>query len=277
MLVDAETLEPAGTASRGCSARRPSGSSPSCSSRSSISRRPPSRRRKRPRPSCAASERGGRAGGGARPRRARDGLAPDGAWARSLVPVERYRRLKAKLGPRLYRQQVCGLHVHAPCPIPDTCLRAFEGVVPRLPGLPPRLRTRRTGTARRAAGARSAPRSCSRCRPAGLPRCCGAGTTGRPRPAATASAALGCLAAARVRDARGAGDGPADSLRRTAELAAEVQRLVREAAESAVSRSTGTSTRAARRAGREAAGRRPSASSSSGRRLRSGDRALTLG
>ena len=52
-----------------------------------------------------------------------------------IVPVERYRRLKAELGPRLYRQTVCGLHVHVSVPDPDTCLRAFEGVVPRLPGL----------------------------------------------------------------------------------------------------------------------------------------------
>ncbi|HET8751829.1 MAG TPA: YbdK family carboxylate-amine ligase [Gaiellaceae bacterium] len=52
-----------------------------------------------------------------------------------IVPVDRYRRLKAELGPRLYRQQVCGLHVHVSVPDPDTCLRAFEGVVPRLPGL----------------------------------------------------------------------------------------------------------------------------------------------
>jgi carboxylate-amine ligase len=52
-----------------------------------------------------------------------------------LVPVERYWRLKAQLGPQIYRQQVCGLHVHVAIPDPDTCLRAFEGVVPRLPGL----------------------------------------------------------------------------------------------------------------------------------------------
>src|SRR5215471_13725698 len=52
-----------------------------------------------------------------------------------LVPVERYWRLKAQLGPQLYRQQVCGLHVHVSIPDPDTCLRAFEGVVPRLPPL----------------------------------------------------------------------------------------------------------------------------------------------
>ncbi|HEY2311492.1 MAG TPA: YbdK family carboxylate-amine ligase [Gaiellaceae bacterium] len=52
-----------------------------------------------------------------------------------LVPVERYRRLKAQLGPRLYRQHVCGLHVHVSIPDPDTCLRAFEGVMQYLPGL----------------------------------------------------------------------------------------------------------------------------------------------
>lgn len=52
-----------------------------------------------------------------------------------IVPVERYRKLKAQLGPRLYRQRVCGLHVHVSVPDADTCLRAFEGVVPRLPGL----------------------------------------------------------------------------------------------------------------------------------------------
>lgn len=51
-----------------------------------------------------------------------------------IVPVERYQRLKAKL-PLLYRQHVCGLHVHVSLPDPDTCLRAFEGVVPRLPEL----------------------------------------------------------------------------------------------------------------------------------------------
>jgi glutamate---cysteine ligase / carboxylate-amine ligase len=52
-----------------------------------------------------------------------------------IVPVERYRKLKAELGPRLLRQRVCGLHVHVSVPDADTCLRAFEGVVPRLPGL----------------------------------------------------------------------------------------------------------------------------------------------
>jgi len=52
-----------------------------------------------------------------------------------IVPVERYQRLKQELGSRLLRQRVCGLHVHVSVPDPDTCLRAFEGVVPRLPGL----------------------------------------------------------------------------------------------------------------------------------------------
>jgi glutamate---cysteine ligase / carboxylate-amine ligase len=52
-----------------------------------------------------------------------------------IVPVERYERLKAKLGRRLLRQLVCGLHVHVSVPDAATCLRAFEGIVPRLPGL----------------------------------------------------------------------------------------------------------------------------------------------
>jgi carboxylate-amine ligase len=52
-----------------------------------------------------------------------------------VVPVERYQRMKAELGPPLLRQRVCGLHVHVSVPDPGTCLRAFEGVVPRLPGL----------------------------------------------------------------------------------------------------------------------------------------------
>jgi glutamate---cysteine ligase / carboxylate-amine ligase len=51
-----------------------------------------------------------------------------------IVPVERYQRMQEGL-PRLHRQRVCGLHVHVSVPDPDTCLRAFEGVVPRLPGL----------------------------------------------------------------------------------------------------------------------------------------------
>jgi carboxylate-amine ligase len=52
-----------------------------------------------------------------------------------IVPVERYWKLKEKLGSKLYRQHVCGLHVHVAVPDPDTCLRAFEGVLPSLPGL----------------------------------------------------------------------------------------------------------------------------------------------
>ena len=52
-----------------------------------------------------------------------------------IVPVERYRRMAEELGPRIQRQTVCGLHVHVSVPDPDTCLRCFEGVVPALPGL----------------------------------------------------------------------------------------------------------------------------------------------
>ena len=52
-----------------------------------------------------------------------------------IVPVERYERLAESIGPPIYRQLVCGLHVHVSMPDPDTCLRAFESVVPWLPVL----------------------------------------------------------------------------------------------------------------------------------------------
>ena len=75
-------------------------------------------------------------------RAAADGLAvlatgshPTAHERMPIVPVDRYRKLKAELGPKLYRQHVCGLHVHVAVPDPDTCLRAFEGVLPSLPDL----------------------------------------------------------------------------------------------------------------------------------------------
>jgi carboxylate-amine ligase len=52
-----------------------------------------------------------------------------------LVPIERYERMAAKLGDRLYRQLVCGLHVHVSIPDPQTCLAVFEALVPWLPVL----------------------------------------------------------------------------------------------------------------------------------------------
>jgi carboxylate-amine ligase len=52
-----------------------------------------------------------------------------------LVPLERYKRMAAELGERIYRQLVCGLHVHVSIPDPDTCLVVFEAVVPWLPVL----------------------------------------------------------------------------------------------------------------------------------------------
>jgi glutamate---cysteine ligase / carboxylate-amine ligase len=50
-----------------------------------------------------------------------------------IVPLPRYRRMTKELGDAIYRQLVCGLHVHVSVPDPETCLRAFEGVVPWLP------------------------------------------------------------------------------------------------------------------------------------------------
>jgi carboxylate-amine ligase len=52
-----------------------------------------------------------------------------------LVPLERYERMAAELGPTLYRQLVCGLHVHVSMPDAETCLTTFEAVVPWLPVL----------------------------------------------------------------------------------------------------------------------------------------------
>jgi glutamate---cysteine ligase / carboxylate-amine ligase len=52
-----------------------------------------------------------------------------------VVPLERYQRLVDQLGDRIGRQLVCGLHVHVAMPDWETCLRAFEGVVPFLPTL----------------------------------------------------------------------------------------------------------------------------------------------
>jgi carboxylate-amine ligase len=149
-----------------------------------------------------------------------------------LVPVERYLRLKNQLGPQLYRQQVCGLHVHVAVPDPEMCLRAFEGVLPRLPAL-----LAASANSPYWDGAASGRRSIRSQILLEMP-------TGGPPPilrgwddweAATQGDSkrrhwdtwprpeYGTLEV-RVLD-------QPTSLRRTAELAAEVQRLVREAAE----------------------------------------------
>ena len=52
-----------------------------------------------------------------------------------FVPSDRVALLKKRLGQRILSQTVCGLHVHVSLPDPDTCLRAFEGVVSHLPRL----------------------------------------------------------------------------------------------------------------------------------------------
>jgi carboxylate-amine ligase len=53
----------------------------------------------------------------------------------TIVPEQRYLDLVAKAGDRVFEQLVCGLHVHVGVPDAETCLRAFEGVVPWLPTL----------------------------------------------------------------------------------------------------------------------------------------------
>jgi carboxylate-amine ligase len=149
-----------------------------------------------------------------------------------LVPVERYLRLKAELGPQLYRQQVCGLHVHVAVPDPEMCLRAFEGVLPRLPTL-----LAASANSPYWDGAESGRRSIRSQILLEMP-------TGGPPPilrgwddweAATQGDSKRRHWDAWPRPEYGTLevrvlDQPT-SLRRTAELAAEVQRLVREAAE----------------------------------------------
>lgn len=141
-----------------------------------------------------------------------------------IVPIERYQRLKAKRGASLNRQVVAGLHVHVSVPT-DVMLRAFEGMVPHLPAL-----LAASANSPFVDGADSGWRSIRSQILLEMPR---GGTPGvlrswddweknrlwdvRPRPD------LGTLEV-RVMD-------QPTSVRRTAELAAEVQRLVWEAAE----------------------------------------------
>jgi carboxylate-amine ligase len=50
-----------------------------------------------------------------------------------IVPKPRYEQMLAELGAEVYRQLVCGLHVHVGVSSAETCLVALEGVVPWLP------------------------------------------------------------------------------------------------------------------------------------------------
>ncbi len=52
-----------------------------------------------------------------------------------ILPLPRYARMREELGDVIYKQLVCGLHVHVAMPDEETCLRAYEGVVPWLPVL----------------------------------------------------------------------------------------------------------------------------------------------
>jgi len=50
-----------------------------------------------------------------------------------IVPEPRYWKMKREVGPDIFRQLVCGLHVHIGMPDPEACLRALEGVLRWLP------------------------------------------------------------------------------------------------------------------------------------------------
>ncbi len=67
---------------------------------------------------------------------AASGAHPFGRGAgQRIVEGPVYRKMQASLGEAIYRQLVCGLHVHVGMPGPEACLRAFEGVLPWLPVL----------------------------------------------------------------------------------------------------------------------------------------------
>ena len=57
------------------------------------------------------------------------------AEGQPIVPEPRYEKILAELGEEMYRQLVCGLHVHVGMPSAEACLRALEGVVQWLPVL----------------------------------------------------------------------------------------------------------------------------------------------
>ena len=247
MLVDAETLLPPATAGRVSSARRPTGSSRSSSSRWSRSRRRSARRRRRSRRAARLAAGGRGACRDSRLAVLATGPHPTAIGRPPMVRVERYERMKEELGPRLLRQRICGLHVHVSVPDPDVCLRVFEGVVPELPR-PPRIsanspfwdgeptgwRSIRSADPPRDADGWNTARAAELGRLGG--RDAGRQSTRRhwdawPRPE------YGTLEV-RVMD-------QPTSVRRTAELVAEVQRLVREAADGAANRTTARSTRGA--------------------------------
>jgi carboxylate-amine ligase len=52
-----------------------------------------------------------------------------------IVPLPRYEQLFTSVGKAMWRQLVCGLHVHVSIPDEKTGLRAYEAVVPWLPVL----------------------------------------------------------------------------------------------------------------------------------------------
>ena len=215
--------------------------------------------------------RGRRAGSGARPRAARDRLASDGARARSararraLPPPDGETRAAAlpAAGLRAPRARVRPRPGHLPAGVRG---RRCQGC----PGSSPLPRTHRSGRGPKVGGARSARRSCSRCRRAGRLQCCGAGTTGRPRPAATARAATGTRG--RGRSTGRSRCASSTSRRRCGGLPSLPPRCSGSFGRRPSStglRSTATSTRSCETArAAKAEGRRPSASSSWGLRMR---------
>jgi carboxylate-amine ligase len=55
------------------------------------------------------------------------------AHGQPIVRERRYEKMVAELGDAVYRQFVCGVHVHVGMPSAEACVRTLEGVLPWLP------------------------------------------------------------------------------------------------------------------------------------------------
>ena len=201
-------------ASRAWSARETSASSRRSSRASSSSRLPslPGRggRARGARPDAGGDRRAGDAARAAR-LRGRSASAGLAARTRRSSRCRGTSRWPRRSATPCARQLVCGLHVHVSVPDADTALRAFESVVPWLPVLlalsanSPFADGADTG--RRSERARAAAAAADRRDAAGAPEL--GRLAGRHRQRLDPPA-LGRVAAARVRHARGARDGHAD-------------------------------------------------------------------
>ena len=170
LFVDAETFEVRPGFSRVVGEGRRAASSRSCSRASSSWRRRCCRTRRRAlrAPARAGGDRG-RAAGRTGPVYAAGSHPLASATSRRSSRVQRYERMAKSVGAGIWRQLVCGLHVHVSIVV-DRAARV-RGSRPLAAGRCSRFRrTRPSSSARTPGCARRGQRRCSPCRPAGRRR-----------------------------------------------------------------------------------------------------------